>query len=81
MTTADAPALSVIALGARHVPESHDPDATGRLDYAGGLLAAVTIVNPRRTPRPAGTPAPEECMYCGLEAPPLMTSLSRTPDT
>src|SRR6266567_2998864 len=44
---------------------------SGGLCAAGGLLAAVTIVNPRRAPRPAGTPAPEECMYCGLEAPPL----------
>jgi EmrB/QacA subfamily drug resistance transporter len=54
---------------------------SGGLCAAGGLLAAVTIVNPRRTPRPVGTPAPEECMYCGLEAPPLTTSVSRAPDT
>jgi EmrB/QacA subfamily drug resistance transporter len=54
---------------------------SGGLCAAGGLLAAVTIVNPRRTPRPVGTPVPEECMYCGLEAPPLTTSVSRAPDT
>ncbi len=54
---------------------------SGGLCAAGGLLAAVTIVNPRRAPRPAGTPAPEECMYCGLEAPPLTTSVSRTTGT
>jgi hypothetical protein len=68
MTTAEAPALSYSS-----VP--------GRWVLAGGLLAAITIVNPRRTPRPAGAPAPEECMYCGLEAPPLTTSVSRAPDT
>ena len=41
---------------------------------AGGLLAAFTIANPPRVPRPAGVPAPEECLHCGLEAPPLTTS-------
>ncbi len=41
---------------------------------AGGLLAAFTITNPPRVLRPAGVPAPEECLHCGLEAPPLTTS-------
>ena len=41
---------------------------------AGGLLAALTITNPPRVPRPAGVPAPAECLHCGLEAPPLTTS-------
>jgi EmrB/QacA subfamily drug resistance transporter len=41
---------------------------------AGGLLAAFTITNPERVPRPAGAPAPEEWLHCGLEAPPLTTS-------
>jgi EmrB/QacA subfamily drug resistance transporter len=41
----------------------------------GGLLAALTITNPPRVPRPAGAPAPEECLHCGLEAPPLTTSV------
>jgi hypothetical protein len=50
---------------------------SGGLCAAGGLLAAVTIVNPRRIPQPAGAPAFEECMHCGLEAPPLTTSVSR----
>jgi EmrB/QacA subfamily drug resistance transporter len=36
-------AATVVALGARHVPESHDPDATGRLDYAGALAAVVFL--------------------------------------
>ena len=53
---------------------------SGGLCAAGGLLAAVTIVNPRRAPRPAGTPAPQECLYCGLEAPPLTISVSRAPE-
>jgi EmrB/QacA subfamily drug resistance transporter len=42
---------------------------------AGGLLAAFTITNPPRVPRRAGAPAPEECLHCGLEAPPLTTSV------
>ena len=50
---------------------------SGGLCAAGGLLAAVTIVNPRRAPRPAGAPAPEECLNCGLDAPPLTISVSR----
>jgi MFS family permease len=33
-------AAVVVALGARHVPESRDPGATGKLDYAGALSAA-----------------------------------------
>jgi EmrB/QacA subfamily drug resistance transporter len=36
-------AAVVVALGARHVPESHDPGATGRLDYAGALAAVVFL--------------------------------------
>ena len=46
---------------------------------AGGLLAAVTITNPRREPRPAAEPAPTECLHCGLEAPPLTTSVPAGP--
>jgi EmrB/QacA subfamily drug resistance transporter len=42
---------------------------------AGGLLAAFTITNPPRVARPAGAPAPAECLHCGLEAPPLATSV------
>jgi hypothetical protein len=41
---------------------------------AGGPLAAFTITNPPRVPRPAGVPTPEESLHCGLEAPPLTTS-------
>ncbi len=33
----------VIWAAARHVPESHDPNATGRLDLAGAMLAAVGL--------------------------------------
>jgi MFS family permease len=36
-------AAAVVALGARHIPESRDPDATGRLDYAGALAAVVFL--------------------------------------
>jgi EmrB/QacA subfamily drug resistance transporter len=53
---------------------------SGGLCAAGGLLAAVTIVNPRRAPRPAGAPAPEECLHCGLDAPPLTTSVNLATD-
>jgi MFS family permease len=45
---------------------------------AGGVLAAFTITNPPRVPRPAGAPPPEECLHCGLDAPPLTTSVSQT---
>jgi EmrB/QacA subfamily drug resistance transporter len=42
---------------------------------AGGLLAAVTITNPPRSPLPAiAAPQPPEYMHCGLEAPPLAAS-------
>jgi hypothetical protein len=50
----------------------------GALCAAGGLLAAVTITNPSREPRPAGAPPPAECLHCGLEAP-LRTSVSNQP--
>ena len=50
---------------------------SGGLCAAGGLLAAVTITNPRKVPRSAGGPAPEECLHCGLDAPPLTTSVGR----
>jgi EmrB/QacA subfamily drug resistance transporter len=36
-------AAVVVALGARHVPESRDPSMTGRLDYAGALAAVVFL--------------------------------------
>jgi MFS family permease len=45
---------------------------------AGGVLAAFTITNPPQVPRPAGAPAPEQCLHCGLDAPPLTTSVSQT---
>jgi EmrB/QacA subfamily drug resistance transporter len=46
------------------------------LSAAGGLLAAFTISNPPRVPRPAGEPAPAESLHCGLDAPPLATAAS-----
>src|SRR6266571_1086710 len=36
-------AAVVVALCARHVPESLDPNATGKLDYAGALAAVVFL--------------------------------------
>ena len=33
----------VAVMAARHVPESRDPDATGRLDFPGSILAAVGL--------------------------------------
>ena len=36
-------AVAVVALGARHVPESRDPGATGKLDYAGALAGVVFL--------------------------------------
>jgi EmrB/QacA subfamily drug resistance transporter len=36
-------AAAVVALGARHIPESGDPDTAGTLDYAGALAAVVFL--------------------------------------
>jgi EmrB/QacA subfamily drug resistance transporter len=36
-------AAVVVALGARHVPESRDPGVTGTIDYAGALAAVVFL--------------------------------------
>ena len=51
---------------------------SGATCAAGGLLAALTITNPPRAPRPSGAPPPGECLHCGLEAPPLTTTVSQT---
>ena len=48
---------------------------------AGGLLAAAMITNPPRAPRPGDAAAPEECFHRGLDAPPLITSVSQTTGT
>ena len=37
-------ALAVVAISARHVPESRDPHAAGRLDLAGAAAAVVGLV-------------------------------------
>lgn len=69
-----------------------DPDAlaagfrtaaliSGAMCAAGGLLAAFTITNPAPAPRAAGTPAAEECLHCGLDAPPLTTAVSQGTST
>jgi EmrB/QacA subfamily drug resistance transporter len=47
---------------------------SGATCAAGGVLAAFTITNPERVPLPAGAPAPEECLHCSLDAPPLTTT-------
>ena len=49
---------------------------SGALCAAGGLLAAVTITNPARGHRTAGAAGPDQCLHCGLDAPPLTTSVS-----
>ncbi len=36
-------ALVIVAVSGRHVPESRDPTAHGRFDYAGALLGALTL--------------------------------------
>jgi MFS family permease len=49
---------------------------SGATCAAGGVLAAFTITNPPKAARPPGAPgapAPEECLHCGLDAPPLTT--------
>jgi EmrB/QacA subfamily drug resistance transporter len=51
---------------------------SGALCAAGGLLAAVTITNPARGPRPAGASLPDQCLHCGLDAPPLTTAAGQT---
>jgi EmrB/QacA subfamily drug resistance transporter len=52
---------------------------SGGLCAAGGLLAAVTITDPRRVPPSAGEPSSGACLHCGLDAPPLTVSVSRAP--
>jgi EmrB/QacA subfamily drug resistance transporter len=37
-------AAAVVAVAWRHVPESHDPDATGRVDLTGGALVTLGLV-------------------------------------
>jgi MFS family permease len=44
---------------------------SGALCAVGGLLAAVTVTNPARGPRDAAMS--EQCLHCGLDAPPLTT--------
>jgi fructose-specific phosphotransferase system IIC component len=51
---------------------------SGAACAAGGVLAAITITNPERAPRPAGAPVPGECLHCGLDAPLLITSPGQT---
>jgi EmrB/QacA subfamily drug resistance transporter len=54
---------------------------SGAMCAAGGLLAALTITNPAQVPRPVGAPTPEECLHCGLDAPPLTTAVSQAAST
>jgi EmrB/QacA subfamily drug resistance transporter len=37
-------AVVVVAVGLRHVPESVDPQETGQLDYAGGVLVTLGLI-------------------------------------
>jgi EmrB/QacA subfamily drug resistance transporter len=52
---------------------------SGALCAAGGLLAAVTITNPPRGHRDAAMS--EQCLHCGLDAPPLTTTTGQTAGT
>lgn len=54
---------------------------SGAMCAAGGLLAAFTITNPAQVPRAAGAPAPEECLHCGLDAPPLTIAVGQATST
>jgi len=67
MTTADVPALSNSSAPGRWVLA---------ITVLGSGIAALdaTVVKPG----PAGAPEPEECLHCGLEAPPLTSSVSQT---
>ena len=47
---------------------------SGGLCAAGGLLAAVTVTNPARGERLDNADLPEQCLHCGLDAPPLTTT-------
>jgi EmrB/QacA subfamily drug resistance transporter len=59
-------AALVVALGARHVPESHDPDATGTIDYAGGAAAVALLTG--------GTFACIEAPALGWTSPAVLTT-------
>jgi EmrB/QacA subfamily drug resistance transporter len=37
-------AAVVVAVAQRHVPESHDPEATGRVDVTGGVLVTLGLI-------------------------------------
>jgi MFS family permease len=52
---------------------------SGALCAAGGLLAAVMITNPPRGHRDAAVS--EQCLHCGLDAPPLTTTTGQTGGT
>jgi EmrB/QacA subfamily drug resistance transporter len=47
---------------------------SGALCAAGGLLAAVTISNPAHRHRAGEAAASQQCLHCGLDAPPLTTT-------
>jgi len=50
------------------------------VSVAGGILAAATIRNPPRRPRPSAQPVPDDealnCLHCALDAPPLRSRIS-----
>jgi EmrB/QacA subfamily drug resistance transporter len=63
-------AVAVVVLAVRHVPESRDPDAEGRLDWAGAVLGAVGLAGITyaltELGRPGGSPS---ALACGLIGP------------
>ena len=67
ITGATALAPSELAAGFRTAMAIAAVTAAG-----GGVVAALTIRNPTRTPAPAGTPRP--AWHCGVGAPPMLSS-------
>src|SRR6266566_2868364 len=65
-------AAAVVALGARHIPESRDPDMTGKLDYGGALAAVVFLCSSRAgcAPRAGCSPRPRSPTPVGSRGPP-----------
>jgi hypothetical protein len=54
---------------------------SGALCAVGGLLAAVTITNPAREHRMGDAAMPDQCLHCGLDAPPLITTTGQSAGT
>jgi hypothetical protein len=64
----------------QHVAKIDTPadQSTGRWQNAG---AAAPMLPLSIFAQPAGAAGPDQCLHCGLDAPPLTTSVSQTPGT